>query len=108
MTLQVRSLALLSGLRIWRCRDLWYRSQTLLRSCVAVAGAGPIRPLAWESPHAVGVAQEMEKKKNHITIGIGFIFVYGVRTGCLIPVVLFFSFQYCFCYSGCFVVPYKF
>ena len=26
-----------SGLRIWHCRELWYRSQMLLRSCIAVA-----------------------------------------------------------------------
>ena len=32
-----RSLALLSGLRIQYCRELWYRLQTQLRSHVAVA-----------------------------------------------------------------------
>ena len=32
----VQSLPLLSGLRIWRCRELWCRSQTLLGSRVAV------------------------------------------------------------------------
>ena len=37
MRLQVQSLALLSGLRIQRCRELWCRSQTRLGSCVAVA-----------------------------------------------------------------------
>ena len=40
MRLQVPSLALLSGLRIRPCRELWCRSQTQLRSGVAVA-------LAW-------------------------------------------------------------
>ena len=35
--LWVRSLALLSGWRILRCRELWCRSQTWLRSGVAVA-----------------------------------------------------------------------
>ena len=39
MRLRVRSLALLLGLRIWRCRELWCGSQTWLRSCVAVAVA---------------------------------------------------------------------
>ena len=34
---QVQSLASLSGLRIWRCRELWCRSQTWLRSHIAVA-----------------------------------------------------------------------
>jgi len=37
MRLQVRSLALLSGLRIQRCGELWCRSQTWLGSCIAVA-----------------------------------------------------------------------
>ena len=30
-------LALLSGLRIWCCWELWYRSQMQLESCIAVA-----------------------------------------------------------------------
>ena len=37
MRMQVRSLALLSGLRIRRCRELWCRSQMWLGSGVAVA-----------------------------------------------------------------------
>ena len=37
MRLRVQSLALLGGLRIWRCHELWYRSQTRLESGVAVA-----------------------------------------------------------------------
>ena len=37
MRLRVRSLALLSELRIQRCCELWCRLQTRLRSCVAVA-----------------------------------------------------------------------
>ena len=36
----VGSLALLSGLRIQRRHELWYRSQTWLRSAVAVVQAG--------------------------------------------------------------------
>ena len=39
MKLQVRSLVLLSGLRIWRFGELWRRSQTRLGSCVAVVKA---------------------------------------------------------------------
>ena len=38
MKLQVRFLALLSGLRIWRCCDLWCRSKMRLGSGAAVAG----------------------------------------------------------------------
>ena len=37
MRMWVQSLALLSGLRILHCRELWYRSQTQLGSQVAVA-----------------------------------------------------------------------
>ena len=37
MRTRVRSLASLHGLRIWRCHELWCRSQTGLRSCMAVA-----------------------------------------------------------------------
>ena len=35
--LQIRSLALLSGLRIQRCHELWCRLQMQLGSCIAVA-----------------------------------------------------------------------
>ena len=54
-------LASLSVLPIWRYRELWCRSQTRLRSCVAVA---PIRPLAWEPPYAVGTA--LKRQEIHI------------------------------------------
>ena len=37
MSFQVRFLASLSGLRIRRCHELWCRSQTWLRSSIAVA-----------------------------------------------------------------------
>ena len=37
MGLQVLSLALLSGLRIRHCHELWCRSQTRLRSGIALA-----------------------------------------------------------------------
>ena len=38
-THEVQSLALLSGLRIQRCSELWYRSQMQLGSRIAVAVA---------------------------------------------------------------------
>ena len=68
MVLQVRSLALLSGLRIWhtvscgvghRCSSdlillwLWHRSEALAL----------IQPLAWEPPYAVGVAIKKKQPK---------------------------------------------
>ena len=37
MRTQVRSLALLSGLKIQRCRELGFRLQMQVGSCVAVA-----------------------------------------------------------------------
>ena len=45
MRFGVQSLALLSGLKIWRCHELWCRSQTWLGSGVAVTGAGWQLPL---------------------------------------------------------------
>ena len=39
MQLQIKSLASVSGLRIWHCHELWCRVQTWLRSCVALAVA---------------------------------------------------------------------
>ena len=64
----VRSLALPGGLRIWHCRELWYRLQMRLRSGVAVAGAeagscSSDLPLAWERPYAVGAALKRQKIK---------------------------------------------
>ena len=61
MRLRVRSPALLSGLRILSCCELWCRLQTLLRSGVAVAVA-LIQPLAWEPPYAAGAALKRPKK----------------------------------------------
>ena len=66
--MHVQSLALLSGLRIQRCHELWCRLQTRLGSRVAVAlwhrpvATAPIGPLAWEPPYAAGAAQEIAKK----------------------------------------------
>ena len=37
MEMRVGSLALLSGLEIWHYPELWSRSNTWLRSCIAVA-----------------------------------------------------------------------
>ena len=62
---QVRSLALISGLRIQHCRELCCRSQTRLGSGIAVA---LIQPLAWELPYAIGVALKTKKKKNYTNL----------------------------------------
>ena len=64
MRLWVQSLALISGLRIQCCHELWCRLQTQFRHrhssllwlwCRMVAVA-PFPPLTWELPHAIGVA----------------------------------------------------
>ena len=55
MRLQVQSLALLSGLRIRRCRELWCRPEA-----TALIG-----PLAWEPPHTAGVALKSKNKTKH-------------------------------------------
>ena len=53
MKFQVLSLALLSGLRIRHCHELWCSpAATIL-----------IRPLAWEPPYATGAALEKMGKK---------------------------------------------
>ena len=59
MKMQVRSLALLSGLRFWCCQQL-------------LTAVAQIRPLAWETPYAAHVAVERKKIKKSITVGILF------------------------------------
>ena len=55
MRLWVQSLALLSGLRMRHCCELWCRS----------AATAPIGPLAWEPSHATGVALEKVKRPKN-------------------------------------------
>ena len=68
MSLQVQSLALLSGLRIWRCWELWCGLHTHLGSGIAVAvvwlaAVAPIWPPSWELLYAAGVIPSKKKKK---------------------------------------------
>ena len=75
MRTQVQYLALLSGLRIWHCRDLWCRSQIRLGSRVAEAvasGTALIGPLDWELPYAMGTAPKRKKKKQSCTLNCRF------------------------------------
>ena len=58
MRWQVRSLALLSGLRIRRCCELWYR----------LAAAALIQSLSWEPPYAMGAALKRKKEKEKFKI----------------------------------------
>ena len=63
MRLQVRSLALLRGLRIQCCCKLWCRSQTQLGSH-RLAAVVPIQFLAWELPYAGSAALKSKKEKR--------------------------------------------
>ena len=68
--LQVRSLDLLSGLRIWHCRGVGHRCGlylVLLWLWRRLAAVALIRPLAWEPPYAVGAALEKKKWLTVIT-----------------------------------------
>ena len=72
MRFWVRSLALLSGLRIWRCHELWIGFRrgsdlTLLWLWRRPAATAPIGPLAWEPPYAEEVALEMAKRQKDKT-----------------------------------------
>ena len=67
--LHVRSLASLSGLRICRCHELWCRSQTQLKSCVAMAvaqasGCSSNSTPTSELSYAAGAALKSKSKKK--------------------------------------------
>ena len=70
MRLPVQSWASLSGLRIQRCHELWWWSQTWLRSGVAwlwsrPAATAPIQPLAWVGTSMCrGPKKTKDKKKK--------------------------------------------
>ena len=69
MRMQVQSLALLNGLRVQHCHELWCRSQTwlllvLLWLWYRLAATALTQPLAWELPYAAGVALKVKKKKT--------------------------------------------
>ena len=71
MRLRVRSLALLSGLRIRHCCELWCSRRrgsdpTLLWLWRWLETTAPIRPLAWEPPYAAGAAQEIAKRQKYL------------------------------------------
>ena len=69
----VQSLPLLSGLSILCCCELWCRSQTWLRSVIAVAAVAPISPLAQQPPYAVTAALKSKKKKKRLNICYNFL-----------------------------------
>ena len=51
MRLQVRSLASLSGLRIWHCRELWHRLHVVVVVVVVIVA------ISWAAPAAYGGSQ---------------------------------------------------
>ena len=63
MRMRVRSLALLSGLGIQYCCELWYRSQMQLGRILQQLQL-QFQPLAWKLPYAVGAALKKQKKKK--------------------------------------------
>ena len=75
MRLRIRSLALLTGLRIWGCRELWCRSQMQLRSGIALALAQASSYSSYWTP-SLGTSicsghgpekTKDQKKKNHFS-----------------------------------------
>ena len=82
MRFQVRSLALLSGIRIRRGRELWCRP----------AATALIRLLAWEPPHAVGAALEKAKRQKKKKKAI---LVTKNQSRAKIWAVFLFSYLYC-------------
>ena len=73
MRTQVQPLALLSGLKIQCCRELWCSLKTwldpeLLWLWQRPAATALIQPLDWEPPYATGAAIKRQKMKNIKTV----------------------------------------
>ena len=67
MGLRVLSLALLTGLRIQRCRELWCsrrHGSDLAWLWRRAAATAPIQPLAWEPSYDMGAAPQKRKKSS--------------------------------------------
>ena len=63
MRMRDQSLDLLSGSRIWRCWELWCRSQMWLGYCVArLPAVTLIWAVVWEIPYAMSEALKRKKK----------------------------------------------
>ena len=58
------SLALLSGLKIWRGHELWCRSQVQLVSVPHCCGSG----VGWERPIRHGCGPNKQKKKKNLLL----------------------------------------
>ena len=86
MRLWVLPLASSRGLRIRRCHELWYRSQTSSDPALlwlwlwlwcSLAVTALIRPLAWEPPYAARAALKRKKKKRKEKKIAGRRFIYS-------------------------------
>ena len=80
MRVRVRSLALFSGLRIQSCHELWYRSQTQLGSCIAVAVAQAGSYSSNSTPSlgssiCWGYGRKKKKKKDKKKLSFSFSFI---------------------------------
>ena len=69
MRMQVQSLVLLSGLRIWYCRELWCRLQMQLDLALLWLWCRPVAtalfwPLAWEPPYAASTTLKRQTNKQ--------------------------------------------
>ena len=67
MRMQVQSMALLIGLRIWHCHKLWCRLQMRLGSCIAVAVAQASSCSSNSTPSlGTSICHRCAPKKNRI------------------------------------------
>ena len=77
------ALALFSGLRIWRCRELWCRSQTRLGPALLWLWCRPaatalIGSLAWELPYATDVALKRQKEEREKELFLPFLCLFFI------------------------------
>ena len=56
MRMRIRSLASLSGLRIWHCCELWYKLQKWLGSGMAMGVAKAGSRCSFDSAHSLGTS----------------------------------------------------
>ena len=95
MRMHIRSLALLSGLRIRCCCELWCRSRccfdpVFLWLWCRLAAIAAIQPLAWEPPYAVSVTLKRQNPRNcSVKIHIASIHLFKIHNS-----VLFGIFRY--------------
>ena len=99
MKMRAQSQALLTGLGIQHCPELWCRSQmcgldpALLWLWHRLAAAAPIPHLAWELPYAMGAANKKKKKNPYYYLLLS-LSPFSFVNSCLIHILR------CF-YVGC-------